>query len=229
MVGVFGILAYSVQQRVRDFGVRRALGATTGDVLRLVVSSAAAGRRRRRRRRPDPGGGVRTADRDDAVRRPAVGFRHVRGRDCPAGGDGDVVDRRPRLAGDADRSCGCACVPTDPARWTVSTSAIWPLEARSRTPRVVPTTGVVHISPQVKAGGWGDLVLDSIPLDPGSAASKGSCSTAATRRRYARVTRLPPSLRELPRTAVALAELVRLANATAARLWRVRARFLREC
>ena len=41
MVGVFGILAYSVQQRMRDFGVRRALGATTGDVLRLVVSSAA--------------------------------------------------------------------------------------------------------------------------------------------------------------------------------------------
>ena len=40
MVGVFGILAYSVQQRVRDFGLRRALGATTNDVLRLVVSSA---------------------------------------------------------------------------------------------------------------------------------------------------------------------------------------------
>ena len=32
MVGVFGILAYSVQQHVRDFGVRRALGATTNDV-----------------------------------------------------------------------------------------------------------------------------------------------------------------------------------------------------
>ena len=51
MVGVFGILAYSVQQRVRDFGVRRALGATTGDVLRLVVGSAvrviASGRRHR--------------------------------------------------------------------------------------------------------------------------------------------------------------------------------------
>jgi putative ABC transport system permease protein len=41
MVGVFGILAYSVQQRVRDFGLRRALGATTGDVLRLVVGGAA--------------------------------------------------------------------------------------------------------------------------------------------------------------------------------------------
>jgi predicted permease len=41
MVGVFGILAYSVQQRARDFGVRRALGATTNDVLRLVVIDAA--------------------------------------------------------------------------------------------------------------------------------------------------------------------------------------------
>ena len=40
MVGVFGVLAYSVQQRTRDFGVRRALGATTGDVLRLVMKNA---------------------------------------------------------------------------------------------------------------------------------------------------------------------------------------------
>jgi putative ABC transport system permease protein len=40
MVGVFGILAYSVQLRVRDFGVRRALGASTADVLRLVVGGA---------------------------------------------------------------------------------------------------------------------------------------------------------------------------------------------
>lgn len=40
MVGVFGILAYSVQQRMRDFGVRRALGATSGDVVRLVATNA---------------------------------------------------------------------------------------------------------------------------------------------------------------------------------------------
>jgi putative ABC transport system permease protein len=41
MVGVFGILAYSVQQHVRDFGVRRALGASANDILRLVMVGAA--------------------------------------------------------------------------------------------------------------------------------------------------------------------------------------------
>jgi putative ABC transport system permease protein len=40
VVGVFGILGYSVQLRVRDFGVRRALGASTTDVLRLAIGSA---------------------------------------------------------------------------------------------------------------------------------------------------------------------------------------------
>ena len=41
MVGVFGVLAYSMEQRVRELGVRRVLGATTGDVLRLVFGSTA--------------------------------------------------------------------------------------------------------------------------------------------------------------------------------------------
>ena len=40
MVGVFGILGYSVQLRVRDFGVRRALGASTAAVLRLAIGRA---------------------------------------------------------------------------------------------------------------------------------------------------------------------------------------------
>jgi putative ABC transport system permease protein len=41
MVGVFGVLMYSVQQRVREFGVRIAMGAGAADVLRLVFGSAA--------------------------------------------------------------------------------------------------------------------------------------------------------------------------------------------
>jgi putative ABC transport system permease protein len=41
MVGVFGVMAYSIQQRVREFGVRMALGATRSDMLRLVLQSAA--------------------------------------------------------------------------------------------------------------------------------------------------------------------------------------------
>jgi putative ABC transport system permease protein len=38
-VGIFGVLTFSVRERMREFGVRVALGASTADILRLVVGN----------------------------------------------------------------------------------------------------------------------------------------------------------------------------------------------
>ncbi|MBN1505962.1 MAG: ABC transporter permease [Sedimentisphaerales bacterium] len=40
MVGVYGMVSYSVAQRVREFGIRRALGAREATIIRLVVRQA---------------------------------------------------------------------------------------------------------------------------------------------------------------------------------------------
>ena len=85
-VGLYGVMAYGTVQRTREFGVRLALGARTGEVLRLVARDAirlagiGVGLGTGGRARADP------AAREPAVRRGAGRSAGVRRRGGAAGG-----------------------------------------------------------------------------------------------------------------------------------------------
>ena len=141
--GLYGLISYTVSQRRREIAVRMAVGATPGDVQRLILRQAArlTDRRRRarprdRRRRPSPVsrgrgrgvGRILDVDRDDRGPRGGrdprrLDARAPRGAGRAHGGAAGRVTESPGQFGDGSTRCGggrCSQIASHPIRCAVS-------------------------------------------------------------------------------------------------------------